>query len=391
MNNSNRDDDRFNKLYELLGDEVNTIYDTKQENEIFTDDTNNSFNDVYNIFNNQVENNNNNDITSEIFIEPTKIDINDKINSVKDNKFNKFNDLVKPFDTTRGKEIKNKINANKQVVFDDGLDIDTDNEKKLLNILSNQKFLYVIAVCLFISVTILTVKAIRFKKVVDNYDNYVAEEDSNIKVYEDNNNEIYKGGRASELVNCISKPIGTDNLPDNIKSIINQINNYYRSSGSYFAFTYKDIFTGFTVSYNENGAVFAASTVKAPVNIYLYEMAAEGKVNLNDELTYTRSYYNNGTGVLKNEPFDTTYTIRTLSEYAIRNSDNAAHNMLMDKYGRTNMLSFWKEKGTNAIFTNNNNWGVTNGHDALIYMEELYPSEKLQLKGHAYTYFNYNG
>ena len=44
----------------------------------------------------------------------------------------------------------------------------------------------------------------------------------------------------------------------------------------------------------------------------------------------------------------------------------------MDRYGRENMLNFWKEKGTTAIFTQNNNWGILNAHDSTIYMEELY-------------------
>ena len=46
--------------------------------------------------------------------------------------------------------------------------------------------------------------------------------------------------------------------------------------------------------------------------------------------------------------------------------------MLMDKYGRQNMLDFWSNLGTTAIFTANNNWGVLNAHDALIYMSDLY-------------------
>ena len=36
------------------------------------------------------------------------------------------------------------------------------------------------------------------------------------------------------------------------------------------------------------------------------------------------------------------------------------------------LYNFWHEKGTTAIFTANNNWGVTNAHDASIYMQELY-------------------
>ena len=135
---------------------------------------------------------------------------------------------------------------------------------------------------------------------------------------------------------------------------------------------YRDIYTGFTVSYNQNQNIFVASTIKAPADIYIYEMASQGKINLNDKLTYTGGYYNTGTGILKNKSFNTSYTIKDLIEYSIVYSDNAAHNMLMDKYGRENMLNFWKEKGTTAIFTNNGNWGVMNAHDASLYMQELY-------------------
>ena len=39
---------------------------------------------------------------------------------------------------------------------------------------------------------------------------------------------------------------------------------------------------------------------------------------------------------------------------------------------RENILKFWQEKGTRGIFTLPTNWGVTNAHDATIYMNELY-------------------
>ena len=176
---------------------------------------------------------------------------------------------------------------------------------------------------------------------------------------------------ASELVNCIKQPIDINKLPSNISNIINEINNYYNKSNNYFGFGYKDIFTGFTVSYNANQKIFTASTIKGPTDIYLYEMASQGKVNLDEMLTYTSNYYNGGSGILKSKSFNSKYSVRTLLEYSTVNSDNAAHNMLMDKYGRENMLKFWSDLGTNAIFTNNSNWGVTNVHDALIYMNDI--------------------
>ena len=71
-------------------------------------------------------------------------------------------------------------------------------------------------------------------------------------------------------------------------------------------------------------------------------MASNGLINLDEEVVYTSKYYNNGTGVLKDMEFNTSYDIRTLVRYSTINSDNAAHNMLMDKYGRSNMLLFWR-------------------------------------------------
>ena len=97
MNNSNdKDELRFNKLYELLGDEINKIYDTKENENIFTDNNQN------NNISNEVMNENNpiqEDITKEIYIEPTKV----KINELEKKKNDSFNYLVNPFDNKRGK------------------------------------------------------------------------------------------------------------------------------------------------------------------------------------------------------------------------------------------------------------------------------------------------
>ena len=193
--------------------------------------------------------------------------------------------------------------------------------------------------------------------------------------------EDLKMGAADEFAKCLKTPLTNEQLPSGIKSIINEINQYYNQSNNYFSFKYKDIYTGFSVSYNEKQAIFSASTIKAPKDIYLYEMASLGKINLEDKLTYTSGYYNTGSGVLKNESFGKSYTIKDLIMYSTVYSDNAAHNMLMDKYGRENMLNYWREKGTNSIFTQYGNWGVNSANDAVIYMEYLY---NFYIKGDEY-------
>ena len=248
----------------------------------------------------------------------------------------------------------------------------------VMDILSNKKFLMVVVVLVFVFSCITVGKTFSLRNKVNDYEDVFTDieekNDMYVSVYKDESNlkDNVGNSAAFELVNCINSSIDVNNLPSGINSIIKEINQYYNKSNNYFAFKYKDIYTGFSVSYNENQNIFTASTIKAPKDIYIYEMASLGKINLDEELTYTASYYNTGTGILKDKPVNGKYSVRELVEYSIVYSDNAAHNMLMDKYGRSNMLLFWKDKGTKAIFTENSNWGVLNASDASIYMEELY-------------------
>lgn len=197
--------------------------------------------------------------------------------------------------------------------------------------------------------------------------------DATVKIYsEENLSDNNTNNAADNLISCINSKIDVNNIPTNVQNVIDKINDFYNESGNHFAFAYKDLHSGFTVTYNESQQVFTASTIKAPTDLYIYEMASLGKINLDDEMTYTSNYFNPKSGKLKYNEFNTKYTVRELLRLSTVYSDNAAHNMLEDKFGRVNMLNFWKEKGTEYIFTQNTNWGVLNAHDAIIYMEELY-------------------
>ena len=243
--------------------------------------------------------------------------------------------------------------------------------KKLVSLLSNRKFTYTVSILLFVFVCILVGKNFYYKS------KFVTirqrqDEEVRINEYEIEDVSELKNPAADEYVNCIKQKVNKKDLSSEVNSVIKKINDYYGQSRNYFAFKYVDIYTGFSVSYNENQKIFAASSIKAPTDLYIWEMASLGKINLDDKLKYTLRYYNTGSGKLKNGKFNVNYTIRDLLKYSTVDSDNAAHNMLEDKFGRKNMLKFWKEKGTKAIFTQNNNWGPTSAHDAAIYMMELY-------------------
>lgn len=176
----------------------------------------------------------------------------------------------------------------------------------------------------------------------------------------------------TKITNCLKDSVPKDELSDNLLDIVRQIEEEMNASNLNFAFKYKDLYTGFSLSYNASQPIFAASTIKAPEAIYIYEEAEKGNINLDETLTYTSNYYNGGTGILKTTAFNKDYTIRQLVGYSVIYSDNSAHLMLNNKYGVQNIREYWQNKGTTSIYETNSPWGNLNANDATIYMEELY-------------------
>jgi len=302
-------------------------------------------------------------------IEIKKINFSNNVNSVSN--YSQYN-------KNRIEEIRQKDNNNIPVIFTDGLDEDTSYKKGIKFFLTDRKVITTVLVLAFVFVCIVVAKAFYFGNKTQKYEQFFTvidekiDEEARVYALQEIDNEILKKVAASELINCIGEKIDTDNLSDGIKNAIRNINNYYNESYNNFAFAYKDIYTGFTVTYNENQDIFTASTIKAPTDIYVYEMASMGKIDLEKELTYTPKQYVNGSGSIQHQKMYTKYKTRELLRLSTVYSDNIAHNMLMDNYGRTNMLDFWTNLGTTAIFKQNSNWGRINAHDALIYMSELY-------------------
>ena len=218
-------------------------------------------------------------------------------------------------------------------------------------------------------------KAINNKNELNDYEtlkNQILEKIETKLVIEESTSNINEAHGAVKITNCLKESIPKDELSDNLLNISKQIEDTMNSSNLNFAFKYKDLYTGFSLSYNANQPIFAASTIKAPEAIYIYEEAEKENTNLDESLTYTSNYYNDGTGILKNTAFNKDYTIRQLVAYSIIYSDNAAHLMLNNKYKLQNIMKYWQDKGTNYIYKDNSPWGNLNAHDATIYMEELY-------------------
>lgn len=236
----------------------------------------------------------------------------------------------------------------------------------------SQIFLTTMSTVTLILVTIVVYRAISLRNKVDTIEENIEKKMETIVKIDYPEYTITSKEGAAYLSECLKAPLTNEQLTDNLLSMSKALEDKFNESNYNFAFKYKDLYTGFTLSYNSAQPIFAASTIKAPEAIYIYEEAEKGNINLNDTITYTSNYYSGGTGILKNTSFNVAYTISKLVEYSIIYSDNAAHLMLNNKYKTANMYNYWTNLGTTTIFKENNAWGNINADDATIYMEELY-------------------
>lgn len=239
--------------------------------------------------------------------------------------------------------------------------------------LGNQKIVAVLTICLFVS--LLNVSTGYREELLQQEQKMMFEKSpSEVKYYnaQANSSSTSTIIAAEQLSQCYKSALTSDTLPALVQEKITQLNEFYNQNDQYFSFLYRDLYTGFTVSYNEKAPIFTASTIKAPAMIYLYEQASLGNIDLNEKLTYTSNFYSGGSGVLKSKVPNTKYSVQELINYAIHDSDNIAYAMLMNRYKRENVLDFWSKLNTDYIFTLDTIWGVTSASDAAIYMQELY-------------------
>lgn len=114
-------------------------------------------------------------------------------------------------------------------------------------------------------------------------------------------------------------------------ALIDELCEYLEGKG--FGVCYTDASFEYYFSYNCAEIFPTASTVKLPYMRYLLGLADSGEIDLGEELTYTKDYYNGGSGRIKNMDEGRIFTVKKLIEYAVKYSDNIAYSMLIGRYG----------------------------------------------------------
>lgn len=173
----------------------------------------------------------------------------------------------------------------------------------------------------------------------------------------------------NSLVGAATNVSGEKVSPD-YTDLETQLESYINTRPGNVSVYVKDLTTGKTLNIESDKVYTAASTIKMPLILYVYELAAQGKIDMDTKLTYTSEYYAQGTGILQDEPFGGQYTIRELSHLSIKYSDNVAWRMLLGFIGQDNLTAYEKSLGAEAAGMQNGR-SVTTPEDMGKYLDRL--------------------
>lgn len=136
---------------------------------------------------------------------------------------------------------------------------------------------------------------------------------------------------------------------------------------------------GYKFGINEAEEYVAASTVKVPINMFLYTKISSGEIDLNETLEYMEADYEEGTGSIQGENMGTKYTLKELSSKSIIESDNIAVNMIIRRIGSSNYKNYMRKLGGKVVYEDKNK---SSPEDMAIYLKELFDSyDKNELMG----------
>ena len=167
-----------------------------------------------------------------------------------------------------------------------------------------------------------------------------------------------------------TKTYKSDHYGNQVISLNQVIVSEIKAQRGEIAFYYENLITGEKTAYHPDKVFNAASTIKLPLVLYVYQLAAENKISLDEYMTYTSGYYREGTGVIQHQKIGTRYTLRDLAQKALKHSDNIAYYMLRNRIGRSNFEKYLKSLGGSLVASRGIN--VINCKDYSIYLKAFY-------------------
>ncbi|MGC1380099.1 MAG: serine hydrolase [Candidatus Baltobacteraceae bacterium] len=134
-------------------------------------------------------------------------------------------------------------------------------------------------------------------------------------------------------------------LPPPLERLNHDVRTLARHVPAAIALDVLDLNTGYHAGFNAGKSMPAASTIKLPVMVEVFEQLAAGRFDLHHRVTLLASDKDSGSGELSGARVGTTYSVSLLLEKMIDISDNTATNMLIRLVGRQNINRAMGELG----------------------------------------------
>lgn len=134
---------------------------------------------------------------------------------------------------------------------------------------------------------------------------------------------------------------------------------------------FRDLAEGNSLGINEQEPIGAASSIKAPIVLYLFQLAADGAISLEEEVPYqAASDHQSGAGAIQFFTAEgTPYSLGTLANLAITLSDNIAWNMLERRLGVDNIANYLWSIGGTTVYPDGQN--ISTAQDMGTYMQAI--------------------
>lgn len=161
-----------------------------------------------------------------------------------------------------------------------------------------------------------------------------------------------------------------DKENSNYDKLKNELEKYIAGCKGQYGICYIDLINDYEFGINATDEYIAASTVKVPLNYFVYKKIASGGVDPEKTLEYNSDDFEDGTGILQSKKLSgNSFTIRYLLKLSITHSDNIATNMLLRYFGRKNLKNYMRTLGGTVVEDNKN---VSCPKDMAIYLKNIY-------------------
>ena len=152
----------------------------------------------------------------------------------------------------------------------------------------------------------------------------------------------------TEIYNKIDS-LKNNNNDAEIKSVINSYLSKSRADSPKTAFLTMNLLTSEYIAHNIDTRITGASVIKSAYCLYVLNRVELGTAFLDETLTYEKDDKRKGTGIIQNMEFGSEFSVKSLIYLSITESDNVAHKMLVDRFGRREFNVFLDDLGIKSM------------------------------------------